>query len=155
MLLLGAGHVQGLGPEAVAGRMRMHPGNQLSCLPLPAAATPSTPRPPVHPPSKVVRPLFQANLQARSVGQSMRGSQRAMLVVTQRRRPRLPQLSVNGTWAHAWATQRWGSAASRSGGGPSTAGDARLDCRTKAGPANAASFLCAAKMTDNTDPLLA
>jgi hypothetical protein len=61
-----------------------------------------------------------------------------MLVVTQRRRPRLPQLSVNGTWASEWATS---DAAQQQAavGNPSTAGECvRLDCITGTDPAAAA-----------------
>lgn len=61
-----------------------------------------------------------------------------MLVVTQRRRPRLPQLSVNGTWAREWATS--GATQQQAAvGNPSTAGECVcLDCTTGAEPAAAA-----------------
>lgn len=42
---------------------------------------------PQHPPSKVFSCLFHAKLQLRSVGQLVRTSKRAMLVVTQRTSP--------------------------------------------------------------------
>lgn len=49
-------------------------------------------------PSYDLSAVFQLKLQARSVGHSTAGSKRAMLVVTQRSRPGMPQDSLKGTW---------------------------------------------------------
>lgn len=50
-------------------------------------------------PSYVRSALFHWKVQSRSVGQSTLGSKRAMLVVTQRKRPGVPHDKVNGTCA--------------------------------------------------------
>ena len=63
-------------------------------------------------PSQELRLVLQVRVQSRSVGQSTSGSQRAMVVVAQRKRPGTGQLSVKGCCAQAAA---WKGGAQRVG----------------------------------------